>query len=45
MNKDVKLALNIIKNPIMFSNVSNLLKDSIEKYGKDADYTIVSKLF
>ena len=45
MDKDVKLALNIIKNPIMFSNVSNLLKDSIEKYGKDADYTNVSKLF
>ena len=29
----------------MFSNVSNLLKDSIEKYDKDADYTNVSKLF
>lgn len=45
MNKDVNLALNIIKEPIMFSNISLLLKKSLEKYGKDADYTEVVKLF
>lgn len=45
MNKDVNLALNIIKDPIMFSNISSLLKKSLEKYGKDADYTEIVKLF
>ena len=45
MNKDAKLALNIIKNPIMFSNISSLLNKSIEKYGKNADYTEITKLF
>ena len=45
MNKDVNLALNIIKEPIMFSNISSLLEKSLEKYGKDADYTEVTKLF
>ena len=45
MNKDAKLALNIIKNPIMFSNISSLLDRSIEKYGKNADYTEITKLF
>ena len=45
MNKDVNLALNIIKEPIMFSNISLLLKKSLEKYGKEADYTEIVKLF
>lgn len=48
MNKDVNLALNIIKEnnkPIMFSNISSLLKKSIKKYGKKADYTEIVKLF
>ena len=45
MNKDVNLALNIIKEPIMFSNISSLLKKSLEKYGKDADYTEIVKIF
>jgi len=45
MNKDVNLALNIIKEPIMFSNISSLLKKSLEKYGKEADYTEIVKLF
>jgi 3-hydroxyisobutyrate dehydrogenase len=45
MNKDVNLALNIIKEPIMFSNISSLLEKSLEKYGNNADYTEVAKLF
>ena len=45
MNKDVQLALKLIKNPIMFSHISSLLKKSLEKYGNDADYTEVAKLF
>ena len=45
MNKDVNLALNIIKEPIMFSNISLLLKKSLEKYGKEADYTEITKIF
>lgn len=45
MNKDVNLALNIIKEPIMFSNSSLLLKKSLEKYGKEADYTEITKIF
>ncbi len=45
MNKDVQLALKLIKNPIMFSNISSLLKESLDKYGNDADYTEIAKLF
>ena len=45
MNKDVNLALNIIKNPFMFAKVSSLLKKSIEKYGKEGDYTEIAKLY
>jgi len=45
MDKDVNLAKNIIKEPIMFSNIYSLLKQSLEKYGKDADYTEITKLF
>ncbi len=45
MNKDVKLAMNILENPIMFSQINNLLDKSIDKYGKDADYTEVCKLY
>ena len=29
----------------MFSNISSLLKKSIKKYGKKADYTEIVKLF
>lgn len=43
MNKDVNLALKLIKNPIMFSNTSNVLKKALDKYGYNADYTEVSK--
>jgi 3-hydroxyisobutyrate dehydrogenase len=45
MNKDVDLALKIIDNPVMFSNISGLLKESLDKYGYDADYTEIAKLF
>jgi len=45
MNKDVQLALKLIKNPIMFSHISSLLKDSLDKYGENADYTEIAKLF
>ena len=45
MNKDANLALNIIKNPIMFSNIKSLLEKSKKKYGYDADYTEIAKLF
>lgn len=45
MDKDVDLALKIIDEPIMFSNISNMLKESLEKYGKDADYTEITKLY
>ena len=45
MNKDVSLALQIIKNPIMFSNISLLLNNSLTKYGKNADYTEITKLY
>ena len=45
MNKDVNIALELIKDPIMFSNISNLLNKAIEKYGFDNDYTNVSKLY
>lgn len=45
MNKDVRLALKLIKNPIMFSHISSLLKDSLDKYGENADYTEIAKLF
>ena len=29
----------------MFSNSSLLLKKSLEKYGKEADYTEITKIF
>ena len=45
MNKDVNLALEIIKNPIMFSNISLLLQNSLKNYGKNADYTEITKLY
>ena len=45
MNKDVGLAMNIIKNPIMFSKINSLLKESLDKYGYDADYTEICKLY
>ena len=45
MNKDVNLALKLIENPIMFSEISNIMNKSVEKYGEDADYTEVAKLF
>lgn len=45
MNKDVNLALEIIKNPIMFSKISFLLNKSLEKYGYNSDYTNIVKLF
>jgi 3-hydroxyisobutyrate dehydrogenase len=45
MNKDVQLALKLIKNPIMFNNISSLLKESLNKYGENADYTEIAKLF
>lgn len=45
MNKDVNLALQIIKNPVMFSNISLLLNNSLTKYGKNADYTEITKLY
>ena len=43
MTKDVKLALNLIKNPIMFSQINSLLEKSLDKYGYEADYTEVCK--
>ena len=45
MNKDVDLALQLIDNPVMFSNISGLLKESLDRYGYDADYTKIAKLF
>ena len=45
MNKDVNLALKIIKNPIMFSKISFLLNKSLEKYDYNSDYTNIVKLF
>ena len=45
MNKDVKTALQLIKDPIMFSNISELLQNSLDKYGKRADYTEITKLY
>ncbi len=45
MKKDVNLALNLIKNPIMFNNISSLLEKSVDKYGYNADYTEIAKLF
>ena len=45
MNKDVNLALKIIKNPIMFSNISFILKKSLEKYDYNSDYTNIVKIF
>ncbi len=45
MNKDVNLALKIIQNPIMFSNISLLLQNSLKNYGKNADYTEITKLY
>lgn len=29
----------------MFSHISSLLKDSLDKYGENADYTEIAKLF
>lgn len=43
MTKDVKLALNLIKNPIMFSQINSLLEKSLDKYGYEADYTEICK--
>ena len=31
MNKDVGLAMKLIKNPIMFSKIKSLLNDSLDK--------------
>lgn len=45
MKKDADLALNIIKNPIMFNNINSLLEKSVDKYGYNADYTEIAKLF
>ena len=45
MNKDVNTALKIIKNPIMFSNISELLQNGLYKYGEKADYTEIAKLY
>jgi len=45
MKKDADLALDIIKNPIMFNNINSLLEKSVDKYGDNADYTEIAKLF
>ena len=45
MKKDADLALNIIKNPIMFNNINSLSEKSVDKYGYNADYTEIAKLF
>ena len=45
MNKDVGLAMKLIKNPIMFSKIKSLLNDSLDKYGYDSDYTEICKLY
>lgn len=43
MKKDVGIALNMIQNPKMFSNIEGLISDSVDLYGVDADYTEVVK--
>jgi 3-hydroxyisobutyrate dehydrogenase-like beta-hydroxyacid dehydrogenase len=45
MKKDAGLALSIIENPVMFNNINSLLEKSVAKYGYNADYTEIAKLF
>jgi 3-hydroxyisobutyrate dehydrogenase len=45
MLKDVRIAMNNIKNPVMFNNVLKLLEKTEELYGGGSDYTEITKLF
>lgn len=45
MKKDVSIALDIIDNPIMFSNILKIIDEGVEKYGNNADYTEIAKLY
>ena len=43
MKKDVELALNIIQNQEIFTGIFQVVNDSLEHYGQQADYTKVSQ--
>ena len=45
MRKDVLIALDMIEDPKIISNIKTLLDESVEKYGYNGDYTEVTKLF
>jgi 3-hydroxyisobutyrate dehydrogenase len=45
MQKDVKIALEMIDNKIMFSNIEELMEEAVNKYGYDSDYTNISRLY
>ena len=45
MQKDVKIALEMIDNKIMFSNIDKLMEEAVNKHGYDSDYTNISKLY
>jgi len=45
MRKDILIALDIVKDPIMTSKILELLNKSVDKYGYDADYTEIAKLY
>jgi 3-hydroxyisobutyrate dehydrogenase len=45
MRKDVQIALDMIEDPKIISNIKSLLDISIEKYGHNGDYTEVTKIF
>ena len=45
MKKDVDIAKNILKNPITFEPIINILHKDVDIYGDGSDYTEITKRF